>query len=486
MIAGLAFRNVLRNKERSLLTLVGVVLAIGSFVALVSLAAGFTQRVERELGSREVHIYVTAGRGSTLPASPLAASGGSGQVLPLELEDEFRRVAGVRSVTPILRTSLDGARSVIPVIGMPLDDARIVFKGAQFSSDPAQLNSGLPQETSEPRVEPTPLSTPVALITPTPAPVATVTPKAGGKPKPAPGKKDIPKTKSPAPTPAASLTPSAVPTPIASPAAEVPISNEPIAKLVVGQGLAREVRDAMASGGPLVIEEMAFQVGGDVRGDGFLDYTILAPIEPFLRQRDNRGVHEYWITLDAEGKVETTQGEVQKVVDDFLLREKDRGDYAGARKIRVLNRREYLSSARDYLGYGWLLQVAVSMVGVLIAITASMNTMLMSTYERLGEYATLRAVGASRRVIAMTIIYEAIFLNVTGGFLGLIFGFLATGVLDKAVAILLEIPYPMAGVTPVLLLQALSLSFIVGLVGAVIPIYIVSRIDLVAQLRKGM
>jgi putative ABC transport system permease protein len=112
--------------------------------------------------------------------------------------------------------------------------------------------------------------------------------------------------------------------------------------------------------------------------------------------------------------------------------------------------------------------------------------MLMSTYERLGEYATLRAVGASRRVIGLTIIYEAIFLNVTGGLLGLIFGYLATGVLDKAVAILLEIPYPMAGVTPGLLLQALALSFGVGLVGSIIPIFIVSRIDLVAQLRKGM
>src|SRR5690606_11700863 len=116
------------------------------------------------------------------------------------------------------------------------------------------------------------------------------------------------------------------------------------------------------------------------------------------------------------------------------------------------DRRQYLSLARDYLSYGWLLQVAVSMVGVLIAVTASMHTMLMSTYERLGEYATLRAVGASRRVIGMTIVYEAIFLNVTGGFLGLIFGYLATGVLDKPVAILLEIPYPMAGVTPMLLL----------------------------------
>lgn len=149
MIAGLAFRNVLRNKERSLLTLVGVVLAIGSFVALVSLAAGFTQRVERELESRQVSIYVTAGRGSTLPASPLSGAGGGSQVLPLQLEELFRGVIGVNTVTPIIRTSLDTERSVVPVIAMPLQDARVVFKSARFNLEGIEA-AGASRPPSEP------------------------------------------------------------------------------------------------------------------------------------------------------------------------------------------------------------------------------------------------------------------------------------------------------------------------------------------------
>lgn len=441
MIAGLAFRNVLRNKERSLLTLVGVVLAIGSFVALVSLAAGFTRRVERELESREVHIYVTAGRGSTLPASPLSSSG-SAQVLPIELEETFANIDGVRTVTPVLRTALDTDRSVIPVIAMPLRDVKTVFKSARFNltqmggeeEESAQAPPASPSPSASPDLTPGPKATPVASATPAPS------------------------------------------------SASAPVQ---MARLVVGQGLNKEITKSLSEGS-LVIDEIPFEVGGSMGSDGFLDYMIIAPLEPFLKQRHERGVNEYWITLTDEKKAPPVKAAMQTQIDAFLQQARKRGDYAGARKIRVMDREDYLDSARDYLGYGWLLQFAVSMVGVLIAVTASMNTMLMSTYERLGEYATLRAVGASRRVIAMTIIYEAIFLNVTGGFLGLIFGFLATGVLDKAVAILLEIPYPMAGVTPVLLLQALGLSFLVGLIGAVIPIFIVSRIDLVAQLRKGM
>lgn len=444
MIAGLAFRNVLRNKERSLLTLVGVVLAIGSFVALVSLAAGFTRRVERELGSREVHMYVTVNRASTLPVSPLGGVGASGVSLPLELGD-LLKIDGVRSVTPVIRTSLDGPRSVIPVIAMPLDHAVYVFKGARFSVSPSEV-----AQTSRPSESPTPST-----------------------------------ESTPGPSPSPSSTPSPQSTPEAVSPADPAATGKSLPGVFIGQGLQRDIAELLHDG-TLVIEEVQFAKAGDMGSQGFLDFSVLAPVEAFLQQRPGRGVHEYWLTLDDESRAPQIQAELEKRIQGYLTEKDLLKEYAGARRIKVLTRREYLRSAQEYLNYGWLLQVAVSMVGVLIAVTASMNTMLMSTYERLGEYATLRAVGASRRVISLTIIFEAIFLNVTGGVLGLLFGYLATGVLDKAVTLLLEIPYPMAGVTPALLMQALFLSFLVGLVGSLIPCFVVSRIDLVAELRKGL
>jgi ABC-type antimicrobial peptide transport system permease subunit len=254
---------------------------------------------------------------------------------------------------------------------------------------------------------------------------------------------------------------------------------------LIGQDLQQDVSE-LQRGGVLVIEELPFLEGGSMGSHGFLDYSVIAPIDAFFDQRPDRGVHEFWLTLDDEKQADIIKQQLDTRLKEYLDAKQATGEYTGARKIKVLTRRQYLASAQEYLGYGWLLQVAVSMVGVLIAVTASMNTMLMSTYERLGEYATLRAVGASRRVISMTILYEATFLNVTGGVIGLLFGTLATGVLDKAVGLLLEIPYPMAGITPMLLLQALGLSFCVGIIGAVIPCFIVSRIDLVEQLRKGL
>lgn len=453
LIASLAFRNVLRNKERSLLTLVGVVLAIGSFVALVSLAAGFTQRVELELKSREVHVYVTVSRASTLPVSPLGASGVGGVTIPSELS-EILNVEGVAFVTPIIRSSLDGPSSVIPVLALPLENVETIFKSGRFQPRPRDLAA----RAIDPQPEPAP------------------------EPKPEP-----------------SMTPGTEATPSPSPSTEQidlkdysdfeedkPADTERLVyPLIVGQGLQRDVATLLADG-TLVIEDMPFFKGADMGSLGFLDYTLLAPLDAFMAQRPERGVHEFWLTLEDGNRADQVRTEVDAKLQQYLAERELQGEYAGARRIKVLTKRQYLRAAKEHLGYGWLLQVAVSMVGVLIAITASMNTMLMSTYERLGEYATLRAIGASRRVISLTIIFEAIFLNVTGGVLGLAFGYLATGVLDKAVALVLEIPYPLAGVTPALLLQALVLSFCVGLVGALIPCFIVSRIDLVAQLRKGL
>ncbi|HBM97776.1 TPA: hypothetical protein DD394_10015, partial [bacterium UBP9_UBA11836] len=67
----LAIRNVWRRRERSLLTLVGVLLAVGTFVAMVSLAEGMYQRVSLELDGRAVDVYVVPNTAAPLPTGPV-------------------------------------------------------------------------------------------------------------------------------------------------------------------------------------------------------------------------------------------------------------------------------------------------------------------------------------------------------------------------------------------------------------------------------
>ena len=132
------------------------------------------------------------------------------------------------------------------------------------------------------------------------------------------------------------------------------------------------------------------------------------------------------------------------------------------------------------------MQFAIALIGILIATTASMNTMLMSTFERIREFGALRAIGANRSVIASMIIIESLILSVIGGIAGIIVGIIGSAFLDDAVKALFQISFPMANITPALILYAMLLSVFIGIVGALIPIIIVYKIEIIKALKWDM
>lgn len=380
MIFDLAFRNVLRNRERSLLTLIGVLLAVGSFVALVSLAEGFHRRVDNELNARRVDVYVVPRRATILPTGPIGTVGYTSHTIHRDWAAALQRdMTEVVRVQGIIRLTWEGNRSLVPVIATDL--ATI----ADFLPGFTVTEGMLPLEAGEAAVG------------------------AGVSP----------------------------------------------AEFVSGERVMR-------------IEDIDFKVSGVVSGGGFRDFFAYVPIGALVEARPERGYHELWLQLN----------------DPNLAR--GVADAINAKPIPqaiALTREQYLGAANEFIGYAWLLQFAISMIGVLIAITASMNTMLMSTYERLREFSTMRAIGAPRSVVAWMLVVESVILNLAGGVLGLLFGSIASGVLDKAVGLLLEVPFPLAKVTPTLLFEGLLLSVAVGVVGAIIPCFIIWRLDLVRALR---
>ena len=380
MVIDLAFRNVMRNRERSLLTLIGVLLAVGSFVGLVSLAEGFQRRVKAELAGRDIHLYVMPKRASTLPAGPLGAVGFSGQTINREWLSHIESLPEVTRVGGVIRSAWEGAHGVVPVLGVDTITVR------QFMPNLRPVEGGmLPTEPGDAAV-----------------------------------------------------------------------------------GSAVVAADPSVAGQTLVIDEQDFQMSSQITGGGFKDHFIIVPLQGLLRARPNRGVHEIWVQLDDPNLAVSVAAKIKDL---------------NIAKTQVLTRREYLGAAADVVNYAWLLQAAIAMIGVLIAVTASMNTMLMSTYERLKEFATLRAIGASRATVSSMVIAESIILNLAGGVLGLAFGWICSGVLDRAVGIVLEVSFPLAQVTPQLLLEGLALSVMVGLAGALIPCFLIYRLDLVSSLR---
>ena len=184
---------------------------------------------------------------------------------------------------------------------------------------------------------------------------------------------------------------------------------------------------------------------------------------------DGRGASEVWISTKDRHR---TREVVRQIETKFRI--------PGA---KVLSREDYLGSANDYIEYAWYLQFAISAIGVLIAITAAMNTMLMSTYERMREFATLRAIGAARTTVISMVVTESVILSVIGGLFGMIFGIVGSSLLNRAMVVILQLSFPLASITLPLLVEALALSIFVGLVGAAIPSILVWHINIVSGLR---
>ena len=376
----LALRNVFRNRERSLLTLIGVLLAIGSFVALVSLAEGLYRRVSVELMGRSGDLYLMPSvAGVILPTGPIGTVGLTSDTISADALAKVRGLANVQKADGIGRQIWTGKRAVIPVLEIPPDSIQAYFPQLQAVSG--------------------------ALI-----------------------------------------------------------ASDAENQLMLGVGVAQaEFPNGTAS--TIMHGQSEYQVAAVVRGGGFRDYFAYLPL---ASDRAEKGYQEVWIQLADKAQAEGTRKEIMAL------------QLPG---VRVITAEEYLGQLKEFINYAWLLQFAISSIGVLIAITAAMNTMLMSTYERLREFSTLRAIGASRLTVVMMIFSESIILSVVGGLLGLVFGWLASGLLDRAVVVLLQVPFPLAQVTPRLLLEALALSAFVGFVGSCIPAVLVWRLNLVDGLR---
>jgi len=121
----------------------------------------------------------------------------------------------------------------------------------------------------------------------------------------------------------------------------------------------------------------------------------------------------------------------------------------------------------------------VSYVVILIILAVMANTMAMTARERIGEYATLKALGFSPRFVAGLVTGESLLLAVIGGFLGAALTFPAAAAFSGSVGTL----FPVFEVSRDTTAAQLVLAVLVGLIAAIIPATRSARIRIVEGLR---
>jgi len=121
----------------------------------------------------------------------------------------------------------------------------------------------------------------------------------------------------------------------------------------------------------------------------------------------------------------------------------------------------------------------VSYVVILIILAVMANTMAMTARERIGEYATLKALFFSPRFVAGLITGESLLLAAIGGILGATLTFPAAAAFSGSVGTL----FPVFEVSRDTTAAQLVLAVLVGLIAAIIPATRSARIRIVEGLR---
>jgi len=141
----------------------------------------------------------------------------------------------------------------------------------------------------------------------------------------------------------------------------------------------------------------------------------------------------------------------------------------------------------DAIG-GFLRPVLLSFGGIAVLVGAFIifNAFSMTVAQRRREFAMLRALGASRRQVLVTITGEALAVGVLASALGILAGLgIAAGILKLFEAANIDIPHSGLVLAPRTVIVALAVGIIVTLLSAVIPAARATRVPPMAALQEG-
>jgi len=141
----------------------------------------------------------------------------------------------------------------------------------------------------------------------------------------------------------------------------------------------------------------------------------------------------------------------------------------------------------DAIG-GFLRPVLLSFGGIAVLVGAFIifNAFSMTVAQRRREFAMLRALGASRRQVLVTITGEALAMGVLASVLGILAGLgIAAGILRLFAVAKIDIPHGGIVLAPRTVVVALAVGIIVTLLSAVIPATRATRVPPMAALQEG-
>lgn len=226
----------------------------------------------------------------------------------------------------------------------------------------------------------------------------------------------------------------------------------------------------------ITIEENVFRVVGILDDNSNSMYMPIQMAYQVIEDKENDVYDSIVIKIKDENLLDETISKIEnKLMMVRHVTEKTKDFSLTSSKQMQETRSEMMSSMNAFL-------VAIAAVSLIVGAVGIANTMFTSVLEKTKEIGIMKAIGARNKDIMTIFILNAALIGLVGGFLGVIFGTILSGILP---ALMGQVNMLRTGtfVSINSIFLALSVSVIIGIVAGIIPAYQGSRLKPVDALR---
>ncbi|MGE5682543.1 MAG: ABC transporter permease [Bacillota bacterium] len=156
------------------------------------------------------------------------------------------------------------------------------------------------------------------------------------------------------------------------------------------------------------------------------DDVILAPYTTVQNRLSGfRNIQQILCSAVSESAMTEAQQEIET-----LMRESHRIQPGDDNDFTIRNQTDIASTAQETTRVLTMLLASIASVSMIVGGIGIMNIMLVSVTERTREIGIRRAIGAKGRDILTQFLFEAVVLSMTGGLIGVIFGFITAQIVS--------------------------------------------------------
>ncbi|HEX7575347.1 MAG TPA: ABC transporter permease [Candidatus Methanoperedens sp.] len=234
---------------------------------------------------------------------------------------------------------------------------------------------------------------------------------------------------------------------------------------------------------PVGINKMVTLNGGAFRVVGILDdqsTSVYMPIQMAYQLMPDKtvGIYDTFVVkIRDQNQLDTAIAEIQDKLMIARHVTQNKMDFSvTSRKEMQQARAATMSSMTTFL-------LAIAAVSLVVGSIGIANTMFTSVLEKTKEIGIMKAIGARNKDILLIFLFNAAFIGLVGGVLGIILGTMMSGFMP---ALMGGLPMGRGGIAIVTfnsIAMALSVSVGVGILAGIIPAYQASKLRPVDALR---